>query len=153
MPHVEGESLQEKLNQVVGRVNGQYGRLDWTPIRYFLRSMPFEDVVAHYAACDIAWITPLRDGLNLVAKEYVAAKAASGTEGALILSEFAGAAVEMHGALLTNPFDETSMRNMLLHALSMGPEERHERLRRMQRIVEFNDVRRWGDEYLEALSR
>ncbi|MEQ8981679.1 MAG: trehalose-6-phosphate synthase, partial [Deltaproteobacteria bacterium] len=113
--------------------------------------LPFEDVVAHYAASDVAWITPLRDGLNLVAKEYVMAKAATNTKGALVLSEFAGAAVEMHGALLANPFDLSSMKNALMHALTMSDDERGQRQRRMQQIVEYNDVRRWGDGFLEGL--
>lgn len=145
------KTLNDKLDQAVGQLNGRFGRLDWTPVRYFLRSLPFEDVVAHYAASDVAWITPLRDGLNLVAKEYVMAKAATNTKGALVLSEFAGAAVEMHGALLANPFDLSSMKNALMHALTMSDDERGQRQRRMQQIVEYNDVRRWGDGFLEGL--
>ncbi len=144
-------SLANRLDQVIGRVNGRFGRLDWTPIRYFLKSLPFEEVVAHYAACDVAWITPLRDGLNLVAKEYVAAKSASGTEGTLILSEFAGAAVELHGALLTNPFDAKGMTETLELALQMSSEERRERIRRLQQIVEHNDVHHWGQSFIDGL--
>lgn len=144
------KQIGEKLDQATGRVNGRFGRIDWTPVRYFLRSMPFEEVVAHYAACDVAWITPLRDGLNLVAKEYVAAKAASGTDGVLVMSEFAGAAVELHGALLANPYDTTSMINSLHQALVMSPDERRQRQRRLSQIVDFNDVRTWGNEFLAA---
>lgn len=146
------KQIGEKLDQATGRVNGRFGRIDWTPVRYFLRSMPFEEVIAHYAACDVAWITPLRDGLNLVAKEYVAAKAASGTDGVLVMSEFAGAAVELHGALLANPYDSTSMINSLHHALVMSPDERRQRQRRLSQIVEFNDVRTWGNEFLAAFA-
>ncbi len=145
------KSIGERLDQAIGRVNGRFARIDWTPVRYFLRALPFEEVVAHYAACDVAWITPLRDGLNLVAKEYIAAKHASSTEGVLVLSEFAGAAVELHGALLANPYDSTSMTDTLHCALTMDPKERFERQRRLQHIVEHNDVRRWGDDFLGAI--
>lgn len=147
------DKLRAKLELAVGRINGKFGSLEWTPIRYLARSVPFEEVVALYAACDIAWITPLRDGLNLVAKEYVAAKSVSGTEGVLILSEFAGAAVELDGALLTNPYDGANMLQTLLRALKIDPEERRERQARLSQIIEQNDVRRWGDQFLEAASR
>jgi trehalose-6-phosphate synthase len=146
------DQLGEHLDLAVGGVNGRFGTIDWTPVSYLVRSFPFDEVLAHYAACDVAWITPLRDGLNLVAKEYVAAKVASGTEGVLILSEFAGAAVELHGALLTNPYDASSMLDSLSHALTMDAGERRERLRRLAQIVEHNDVRRWGDDFLAAAS-
>jgi glucosylglycerol-phosphate synthase len=146
------DQLGEHLDLAVGGVNGRFGTIDWTPVRYLVRSFPFDEVVSYYAATDVAWITPLRDGLNLVAKEYVAAKMASGTEGVLILSEFAGAAVELHGALLTNPYDSTSMFDALAHALTIDGDERRERLRRLSQIVEHNDVRRWGDDFLAAAS-
>ena len=120
-------------------------------MRYFYRSLPFEEVVAHYAACDIAWITPLRDGLNLVAKEFVATKKATGTVGVLILSEFAGAAVELHGALLTNPYDANSMSKVLHQALTMGADEMAYRCQRMAAIVTDNDVANWGSEFMRAV--
>ncbi|MCA9548798.1 MAG: glucosylglycerol-phosphate synthase [Myxococcales bacterium] len=144
-------SVGEKVNQAIGRVNGRFGRIDWTPMQYFLRSLPFEEVVAYYAAADIAWITPLRDGLNLVAKEYVAAQAAVGGTGALLLSEFAGAAVELQGAVLANPFDKKSMLDSLRYALGMATPERTQRLRRLADIVRRNDVRTWGAEFLERV--
>jgi trehalose-6-phosphate synthase len=147
------DQVREHLDLAVGGVNGRFGGIDWTPVNYFVRSLPFEEVVAYYAACDVAWITPLRDGLNLVAKEYVAAKAADGSDGVLILSEFAGAAVELHGSLLTNPYDATSMVNTLAHALTIDPDERRERLRRLANIVDHHDVKRWGDQFLDAVSR
>jgi glucosylglycerol-phosphate synthase len=144
------DQLGEHLDLAVGGVNGRFGTIDWTPVNYLVRSFPFDEVVSYYAASDVAWITPLRDGLNLVAKEYVAAKVASGTEGVLILSEFAGAAVELHGALLTNPYDSTSMLDVLSHSLTIDADERRERLRRLAQIVEHNHVRRWGEEFLAA---
>ncbi len=121
------------------------------PVRYFYRSLPFDEVIAHYAACDVAWITPLRDGLNLVAKEFVAAKRAAGNSGVLILSEFAGAAVELHGALLTNPYDANAMTATLHQALSMGEDERAYRTARMGMIVAEHDVARWGEDFLAAV--
>ncbi|TXF97552.1 glucosylglycerol-phosphate synthase [Massilia arenae] len=146
------DSLREELDRVVGRINGRFSTLGWVPVRYFYRSLPFEDVVAHYAACDVAWITPLRDGLNLVAKEYVATRHAAGRPGTLVLSEFAGAAVELHGALLVNPYDRNAMSATLYHALTMGADEVAYRSGRMAAIVNDRDVARWGDDFLAALA-
>ena len=145
------DSLREELDRAVGRINGRFSTLDWVPVRYFYRSLPFEDVVAHYAAAGIAWITPLRDGLNLVAKEYVATRHALGRPGVLILSEFAGAAVELHGALLVNPYDAKAMSETLYQALTMGADEAAYRAGRLAMIVEEHDVRRWGEGFLAAL--
>ncbi|MBQ5962025.1 glucosylglycerol-phosphate synthase [Massilia sp. ZL223] len=144
------ESLRVEVDRAVGRINGRFSTLDWVPVRYFYRSLPFEEVLAHYVACDIAWITPLRDGLNLVAKEFVAAKKASARSGVLILSEFAGAAVELHGALLTNPYDANAMTASLHQALSMGEDERAYRTARMAMIAEEHDVARWGRDFIAA---
>jgi trehalose-6-phosphate synthase len=145
------ETLRTEVDRIVGRINGRFSTLEWIPVRYFYRSLPFEDVVAHYAACDVAWITPLRDGLNLVAKEFVATKNATGTSGVLILSEFAGAAVELHGALLTNPYDAHTMSNTLHQALTMGADEMVYRCQRMAAIVAENDVVNWGNEFMRAV--
>ena len=145
------ESLRVEVDRTVGRINGRFSTLDWVPVRYFYRSLPFAEVVAHYAACDVAWITPLRDGLNLVAKEFVAAKQAAGKSGVLILSEFAGAAVELHGALLTNPYDANAMTAALHQALTMGEDERAYRTARMAMITTEHDVVRWGEDFLEAV--
>jgi len=145
------ETLRTEVDRIVGRINGRFSTLEWTPVHYFYRSLPFEDVVAHYAACDVAWITPLRDGLNLVAKEFVATKKATDSSGVLILSEFAGAAVELHGALLTNPYDANSMSKVLHQALTMGADERAYRCQRMAAIVADNNVAQWGDEFMRAV--
>lgn len=147
------EALRTEVDRIVGRINGRFSTLAWTPVRYFYRSLPFEDVVAHYAACDVAWITPLRDGLNLVAKEFVATKKATGTSGVLILSEFAGAAVELHGALLTNPYDAHAMSKTLHQALTMGADEMAYRCQRMAAIVTENDVVNWGDAFMRAVQQ
>lgn len=122
--------------------------MDWTPVRYFYRSFPFEELVSFYVAADIAWITPLRDGLNLVCKEYISAKSASGTRGVLVLSEFAGAAVELKGAVLTNPYDETNMIQSLLSALSLDEQEIAFRMQTLAQRVREYDVNVWGADFL-----
>lgn len=145
------ENLRIEVDQIVGRINGRFATLEWTPVHYFYRSLPYAEVIAHYVACDVAWITPLRDGLNLVAKEYVATKNLTENPGVLILSEFAGAAVELHGALLTNPYDANSMSKMLYQALTMGVDEITYRCQRMAAIVTENDVVHWGDKFMQAV--
>lgn len=144
------DEIREEIDRVVGRINGRFSRLDWIPVRYFFRALPYEEVLATYAACDVAWITPLRDGLNLVAKEYVAAKGATHTPGVLVLSEFAGAACELQGALLTNPYDPTDLEAVLYRALTLDPAERDDRMRRLVGIVKSNDVTHWGRDFMEA---
>ncbi|MES2407589.1 MAG: glucosylglycerol-phosphate synthase [Pseudomonadota bacterium] len=145
------KSLRVKVDQMVGRINGRFSTIDWTPVRYFYRSLPYEDVLAYYAVADVAWITPLRDGLNLVAKEYVATQGSVGGNGALVLSEFAGAAVELHGALLTNPYDASSMEQALHLALTLAADDRAYRMSRLSAVVRANDVRSWGDGFLRAV--
>lgn len=142
---------REKLDQVIGRINGRFANVRWTPIRYFYKSFPFEDLLAFYAVADIAWITPLRDGLNLVCKEFVAVKGLSNRLGTLVLSEFAGASVEMRGALLTNPFDGRDMVNTLERAIGLEPAEQAARMRQLLSIVRENDVASWGKEFLSHL--
>lgn len=142
---------REKLDQVIGRVNGRFANVDWTPIRYFYRSFSFEELMAFYAVSDIAWITPLRDGLNLVCKEFVEVKAQTQRLGTLVLSEFAGASVELHGALLTNPFDSRSLTRGLMDAIAMSDAERAARLQKLSSIIRENDVTKWGEGFLQAL--
>lgn len=146
------QKLQTQIEQAVGRINGRYSRLDWTPVRFFARPLPFEEVVAHYAAADVMWITPLRDGLNLVAKEFVATQGIEGGRGVLVLSEFAGAAAELKGALQTNPHDPADLSAALGQALAMGQDEAEGRLRQLFGIVEEYDVQRWGRDFLAAVA-
>ncbi len=143
--------LQQQIEQAVGRINGRLSRLDWTPVRFFARVLPFASVVAHYAAADVMWITPLRDGLNLVAKEFVAVQGLTEGDGVLVLSEFAGAAAELKGAVLTNPHDPADLARTLRQALAMLPAEREDRQRRLYGIVRHHDLARWGREFLEAV--
>jgi glucosylglycerol-phosphate synthase len=144
-------STRERVDQAVGRINGRFSRLDWTPVRYFYRSLPYDEVIAHYAVSDVAWITPLRDGLNMVAKEYVAANHAQGGDGSLVLSEFAGAAAELHGAQLTNPYDPQQMAKDLYQALIMPTDERKARMSAMHDIVDANNIDYWSFEFLAAV--
>lgn len=143
--------LQAEIERAVGRINGSMSRLDWTPVRFFARALPFDGVVAHYAAADVMWITPLRDGLNLVAKEFVAVQGQVGGKGVLVLSEFAGAAAELKGALLTNPHDAEEMVETLRLALTMGEAEREDRQRSLFEIVSHYDLSRWGSDFLDAV--
>jgi trehalose-6-phosphate synthase len=146
------KATREKLDQVIGRINGRFSRLGWTPVRYFYRSLPFEELVSFYVAADVAWITPLRDGLNLVCKEYVAAKAASNTLGVLLLSEFAGAAVELKGAILTNPYDKNGMIQNLLTALNLDERESEFRMASLVQRVQEYDVNAWGQDFLKPVN-
>jgi len=143
--------LQNQIEQAVGRINGRFAQLDWTPVRFFAQAFPFAEVVAHYAAAQVMWITPLRDGLNLVGKEFVATQGIEGGNGILVLSEFAGAAAELKGAVLTNPHDQADLTAALSQALQMPDDEAGDRLRQLYDIVEYYDVDRWGQEFLEAV--
>lgn len=144
-------STRQRVDEAVGRINGRFSRLDWTPVRYFYRALPYPEVIAHYAVSDVAWITPLRDGLNMVAKEYVAANHLTGGDGRLVLSEFAGAAAELHGAILTNPYDPRQMAADLYAALAMPVQERRARMATMYDIVDANDIDYWSYEFLAAV--
>ena len=143
--------LQTQIEQAVGRINGRYSDLGWSPVRFFARGLPFEQVLAHYAAADVMWITPLRDGLNLVAKEFIAAHGMAGTSGVLVLSEFAGAAAELKGAVLTNPHDPADLVAGLSQALAMPADEADGRQRQLMDIVTRYDVERWGHDFLDAV--
>ena len=143
--------LQTQIEQAVGRINGRFARIGWTPLQFFFRSLPFEEVSAWYAMADVMWITPLRDGLNLVAKEFIAAQGLLGGRGVLVLSEFAGAAAELKGALLTNPHDPADLAQTCYLALNLPKSEAQARLRELFDIVCFNDIRRWGEDFLAGV--
>lgn len=147
------EALRVEVDMLVGRINGRFSTLDWTPVRYFYRSISYEDVLTYYAISDIAWITPLRDGLNLVAKEYVATQGKLGGSGVLVLSEFAGVAVELHGALLSNPYDAKNMEETLYLALTLEHDDRTYRMSRMNAIVRNNDIHMWGQRFMDAVMK
>ncbi|SNY91327.1 glucosylglycerol-phosphate synthase [Cohaesibacter sp. ES.047] len=141
------EEIQNDIEAAAGRINGRFGTLDWHPVALISRAIPFTDLVAYYRAADIAWITPLVDGMNLVAKEYVSSRVDG--DGVLVLSEFAGAAVEMGSAVITNPFSHKSMDEAILTALKMPEEERRARMELLRNAVARRDIAAWGDQ-LEA---
>jgi glucosylglycerol-phosphate synthase len=138
------EATQREIEALVGRINGRFSKLDWTPVVLFSQAIPFERLIAHYRVADICLTTPLRDGLNLVAKEYVAAK--RGRAGVLLLSEFAGCAVELPHAVLTNPYSNRAMDRALDQALDMPIEEARKRMEQMNRVVRHYDVVRWAEQ-------
>jgi glucosylglycerol-phosphate synthase len=146
------EKIQQELEQAIGKINGKYSRIGWTPIHFFFRAIPFEKLIGYYSVADIAWITPLRDGLNLVAKEYVATQGLRKEDsGVLLLSEFAGASVELMYALLTNPYDRKSLREGLLQALTMNLKDRQMRMKRLFESVNYYNIDVWGKEFLEEI--
>lgn len=142
------ENIQTEIEQVAGRINGRFGTLEWQPVSLMSRAIPFDELVAYYRAADVAWITPLADGMNLVCKEYVAAR--TDGDGALVLSEFAGAAVELGSAIITNPYSHRSMDRAILQALEMGEAERRERMAELRRTVRKYDIASWGQAQREA---
>ena len=147
------DDIRSELEHAVGRINGKYASIEWVPIRLFLRSFPFEEVVAYYAAADIAWITPLRDGLNLVAKEFIGVKGLMpDSDGVLVLSEFAGSAVELQYTVSTNPYDPKSMKESLLQALSLSEEDKKNRMQRLYEQVRHYDIDFWAEDFLEKLN-
>jgi trehalose 6-phosphate synthase/phosphatase len=143
------QDLRTEVNQLVGEINGKLGTPDWTPVVYINRAIDRVELVALYKLADICWVSSLRDGMNLVSKEYVACKGDG--DGVLILSEFAGAAAEMGEALLINPFDEERTAAVVARALALEERERQERMRALHRRVTRNNVFHWGDRFLTAL--
>jgi len=144
------EELRQEVDQLVGQINGEFSTPDWTPLVYIRRNVPRQELVALYAAADLAWVSPLRDGLNLVAKEYVACQRDGA--GVLVLSEFAGAASEMGEAFLVNPYDEERTAETVRRALELPEEERRERMQALHRRVVRNNVFSWAERFLSNLS-
>lgn len=143
--------LRKEVDELIGEINGDWSTANWSPITYVRRSLPQSELAALYAAADVALVTPLRDGLNLVAKEYVACK--SSGDGVLVLSEFAGAAAEMGEALLVNPYDEEGVSETIARALSLDEPERRERMLALYRRVHKNNVFAWGRRFVENLAQ
>ena len=141
--------LRERVEREVGRINGEYGEVGLAPVHYLFRSYDREELVALYLAADVMLVTPLRDGMNLVAKEYVAARADN--TGALVLSEFTGSAAELEDSFLVNPHDLDEIKQAFLDALNTPPEELAARMKRMREHVCAHDVRKWAREFLDAL--
>ncbi|MEO1637929.1 MAG: glucosylglycerol-phosphate synthase [Pseudomonadota bacterium] len=143
------EEIQNEIEQTAGRINGRFGTLEWQPLALISRPVPFKDLVAYYQAADVAWITPLADGMNLVCKEFIASR--TDGDGVLVLSEFAGAAVELGDAVITNPFSHRSLDWSILSAIEMPEEKRRQRMARMRDAVADNTVRAWQPATLAEL--
>lgn len=143
--------LKARIDETIGGINGKYSTLNWRPVYYFYRSLSFEELIAMYHIADIAMVTPLRDGMNLVAKEYVAAKRHQ--PGVLILSEMTGAAIELKDALIINPNNIDEIEMALHQAMVMPLNERMDRLRNMQRIIARQDINRWTSDFIDELGR
>jgi trehalose 6-phosphate synthase len=148
----EYADIERGIGSTVGRINGAYGEADWTPIRYINRAYSHSTLAGLYRAARVGLVTPLRDGMNLVAKEYVASQKPD-DPGVLILSRFAGAAQECKAALLVNPYDPDSVAVAIRQALSMPLAERRERHDALFRVLSHNDIQHWADRFLTALER
>ncbi len=143
------QQLRERVEREVGRINGEFGAVGRVPVHYLFQSRSPGELVALYLATDVMLVTPLRDGMNLVAKEFVAAR--RDELGALVLSEFTGAAAELDDAFLVNPHDVEDLKRGIVAALDAPADERAVRMRRMRARVQEHDVDRWAREFLEAL--
>ena len=145
----EYRTLKRQVDELIGKVNGEFGQPGWTPITYLYRSVPFERLVSLYRIADVALVTPLRDGMNLVAKEYLASRPDG--SGVLILSETAGAAEELGEAIIVNPHDEEEMVDGIHQALTMSLEEQKDRNLVMRRRLGRYDTMRWAHDFMQAL--
>ncbi len=143
--------MERGVSTNVGRVNGTFGEASWTPIRYINRAYSRTALAGLYRTARAALVTPLRDGMNLVAKEFIAAQDPE-DPGVLILSRFAGAAVECKPALLVNPYDSESVAAAILRALSMPLEERRARQEALYKIISANDIQEWPARFLSMLT-
>lgn len=143
-------NIRKSLEQVAGRTNGRFGDTDWTPIRYLNRNFPHATLTGFLRAANVGIVTPLRDGMNLVAKEFIAAQDPD-NPGVLILSTLAGAARELTSALLVNPYDTRAVSHAMQTALEMPLPERRERHTAMLQILKRNDIAAWTRRFIEAL--
>ena len=143
------QRMRDDIELTVGRINGEFARVGHPAVHYLHQSLPREELAAFFVAADVMLVTPLRDGMNLVAKEYVACK--FDLSGALVLSEFAGAAGELSNAFLVNPHDLDGLKNILYAALTVPQDEGRRRMRALRRQVLTHDVDRWARSFLDAL--
>ena len=144
-------ALRDEVEVAVGRINGEHGELGRPPVHYLHQSYPKEEMAALFLAADVMLVTSLRDGMNLVAKEYVACR--NDESGALVLSEFTGAADELRGAFIVNPHDVEGLKDAIMRAATVSPAEARRRIRSMRRRVHENDVAHWAASFLDALKQ
>ena len=145
------KELKRETDEIIGRVNGNFATVNWTPIWYYYRSFDFDDLINLYRLSDVAMVTPLRDGMNLVAKEYLATRIQN--DGVLILSELAGASKELHQSLIVNPFDITALSNTIHEALNMPLSEQVERNTELRERVKRYNITFWSETFLKELDR
>jgi len=146
----EYSQMKKQIDEMVGNINGEYGNLDWTPVWYLYRGLDFPELSALYNVADVAMVTPIRDGMNLIAKEYVATKADG--RGALVLSEMAGVAEELGEAIIINPNNKREIVEALRKALTMPKKEQLRRNRAMQKELSHFDEKLWAKNFMERLS-
>jgi len=145
----EYQTLRTEIEGLVGEINGRFSQSGWTPVHYMFRSLERTELLAYYRAADIALITSLKDGMNLVAKEYCAAKV--DRSGVLVLSKFAGAATQLdRDSLLVNPYDIEGVAEAIYRAYSMDVDERRRRMHRLRKAVARRDIFWWADSFLQA---
>lgn len=147
--HTRYAERKKLLDESVSQVNGKFGNLRWQPLLYLYRNLSFEELLPLYRLCDVALLTPLRDAMNLYAKEFAASRIDEA--GVLILSELDGAAEQLGGALAVNPYDIAKVAQAIKTGLDMSPEEQRHRMREIRESVSRHDISRWGKEYLLAL--
>lgn len=145
------QQMKSEVDEMVGRINGEFSSINRTPIWYFYRAMPFENLVDLYNYCEIALITPIRDGMNLVAKEFIASK--TDGRGVLILSEMAGASKEMSEALIINPNDKAQIAEAIKKAIEMPLDEQIERNTILQKRLKRYNIEKWATDFLNALDK
>jgi trehalose 6-phosphate synthase len=143
------QRMRNDIEQAVSRINGEFGRVGHPTVHYLHQSVPRSELIALFVAADVMLVTPVRDGMNLVAKEYVACR--NDLSGTLVLSEFAGAAAELTSAFLVNPHDLDGIKNAIEAAITVDPEEGRRRMRALRRQVMTHDVQRWARSFLAAL--
>jgi trehalose 6-phosphate synthase len=148
----EYADMAQEIGAAAGRINGTYGEADWTPIRYVNHAYSRATLAGLYRGARVGLVTPLRDGMNLVAKEYIAAQNPE-DPGVLILSRFAGAAHECKAALLVNPYDPDSVAAAIGRALSMPLTERRDRHKAIFEVLSHNDIESWAERFLRILQR
>jgi len=143
------QMLKIEIERLVGEINGKFAEPGWTPIHYMFRSFPRTDLIAYYRAASMALVTPTKDGMNLVAKEYCATNIRN--DGVLILSEFAGSAAQLHKhAIIVNPYDIEEVANAIHRAYNMSPEEREARMRKLRQTIRRRDIYWWLDLFFRA---
>ncbi len=143
------QKMKRQIDELIGKINGRFGSFEWTPILYQYRFLSLDSLAALYSESDVALITPLRDGMNLIAKEYIAAR--TDRTGVLILSEMAGAAKELGEAVIINPYNTAEIAQALKSALEIPPEEQERRIGLMQQRLQRYDVVRWADEFIQEV--